>query len=122
MEGAWGLVYECLGPYPPLNRRRGICMRRWLLLIPALLVLPLLTSCFALIGFKFQTNFVRQGHSTWGLLTVRHGTTSSDLQKGYFFIMVGVPNNNQVVAGKTVFDVNGSFNGPTTMVRDNALQ
>ena len=80
----------------------------------ALSVIPLtflLSSCFALQGFWIAANQIEAGgKATKAVFEIRPATSTSD--NAHQFFLVGVTDDNDLVAGKATWGTNGTFGGP----------
>lgn len=82
--------------------------------------LALLTaSCFTLQSFSVLATSVSPGGTTKAQFILHPATTTPD--KGYQFIVVGVPTGGNLLVRGAKWDVGGAFGGPITMPVSSAL-
>ena len=88
----------------------------------------LLSSCFVLQGFSLQATSVRPGNSTKAQFVLHPMQTAKTaegtgipIRTNYQFVVVGVPDSNDLVVGKATWGTNGKFGGPQNMLASTAL-
>jgi hypothetical protein len=81
-----------------------------------------MSSCFTLQGFSIKAGALKPGDSTTVTMTVHPAlTTSSVLEKGYQFVLIGIDTPADLSAGNATWGTNGKFGGPKAMVVQSGL-
>lgn len=88
-------------------------MRKTTLGVMAAALALLTASCFTLQSFSVLATSVVPGGSTKAQFILHPATTTPD--KGYQFIVVGVPTGGNLKVGSAKWDTGGAFGGPITM-------
>ena len=93
--------------------------RKTLLALSAIPLALLLSSCFVLQGFWITATSIAPGQSTKAVFQLHAYSTTAD--KAYQFVVVGVPDNNDLKVNGTKWGTNGTAGGPFAMSNQPAL-
>ena len=93
--------------------------RKTLLLLSAIPLTLLLSSCFVLQGFWITATSIAPGQGTKAVFQLHAYSTTKD--KGYQFVVVGVPDSGGLNIAGTKWGTNGVAGGPYAMSNEPAL-
>jgi hypothetical protein len=80
------------------------------------------SGCFTFVGIDYTKSKMKPGDTT--KVTVTSIPASTTAQRGYFFLFIGTPNDNSLVAkaNGAQFDLKGNYKGPKPLRNDDALR
>jgi hypothetical protein len=93
--------------------------RKTLLALSAIPLALLLSSCFVLQGFWVTATSIAPGQGTKAVFELHAYSTTKD--KGYQFVVVGVPDGGDLKVAGTKWGTNGTAGGPFAMSNESAL-
>ncbi len=93
--------------------------RKTLLALSAIPLALLLSSCFVLQGFWVTATSIAPGEGTKAVFELHAYSTTKD--KGYQFVVVGVPDSGDLTIAGTKWGTNGTAGGPFAMSNEPAL-
>jgi hypothetical protein len=105
-----------------LRQRKAVCVA------VGLMALLVMTSCFQIRGYYFTKRVLRPGENVTLVLDMRPLGTFPPPHKVQDFFILGFREAGDTgkgiakVGGVRIWDAKGAFNGPKTMVLDNALR
>jgi hypothetical protein len=93
--------------------------RKTLLALSAVPLTLLLSSCFVLQGFWLTSSSIDPGQTTKAVFKLHAYSTTKD--KGYQFVVVGVPTGGDLKVQGTKWGTNGTAGGPYAMAGSTGL-
>jgi len=93
--------------------------RKTMLVLSAIPLTLLLSSCFVLQGFWVTATSIAPGQSTKAVFELHAYSTAKD--KGYQFVVVGVPDGGDLAIAGTKWGTNGTAGGPYAMSNEPSL-